>query len=317
MRRFAAEHESIKDEEMGKKARLKKERRAGAAPDRPSTQRMVDRYLRAINAPGTIVDRAEFWDWLDARNGAESAYLSDVLDGVVADSKWGARCATLRLGIDHQFGFSGRLYRPLLRALAERLRETEYESVLDVGCENGLVGCFAASVRPGIRLVGIDVEARALQSGTELAAELALPANFIEADITAPGLPVDGPFDVVLSMRALVGNALGQRDFMAEDQTLTGILGTIRELLADDGRYIAFERLPSAEVSHRFAAAAAKQGFALDGEQSAVLIVEEIPETVERIPLLVFRPLEGAVPPSMTLLSELHNRAARAAGAVP
>jgi SAM-dependent methyltransferase len=302
---------------MGKKARLKKERRDGAAPDRPSATQLVDRYLRAINAPATIVDRAEFWDWLDARNGAESAYLSDVLDGVVEDSKWGARCATLRLGIDHQFGFSGRLYRPLLRALAQRLRDTEYGSVLDAGCENGLVGCFAASVRPGIRLAGIDLEGRALHSGAELAAELALDARFIEADITAPEWPVDGPFDIVLSMRALVGNALRQPDFTAKDQTLNEILGRIRELLADDGRYIAFERLSSAEASHCFATAAAKQGLTLDDEQSTVVVVEEIPETVERIPLLVFRPAEDATPPRMALLDDLHVRAARAAGAAP
>jgi SAM-dependent methyltransferase len=278
---------------------------------------LVDRYLRAINAPGTIVDRAEFWDWLDTRNGAESAYLSDVLDGLVDDSKWGARCATLRLGIDHQFGFSGRLYRPLLRALAQRLGDTEYGSVLDLGCENGLVGCFAASLRSGARLVGIDVEARALQAGSELAAELALDATFIETDITTPGWPVEGRFDVVLSMRALVGNALGQRDFAADDRTLNEILRRIRGLLPDGGRYIAFERLLSAEVSHCFATAAAQQGLALDEKQSTVLVVEEIPETVERIPLLVFHPVEGAAPPSMALLDDLHARAARAAGAAP
>ena len=121
---------------MGKKSRLKKERQGGAAPDAPSATQQVDRFLRAINAPGTVVDPAEFWDWLDSRNGADSAHLSDVLDGMVEDTKWGARSATLRLSIDHQFGFSGRLYRPLLRALAQRLKTVDYGSVLDVGCEN-------------------------------------------------------------------------------------------------------------------------------------------------------------------------------------
>lgn len=300
---------------MGKKARLKKERQRGVAPDAPSATQLVDRYLRAINAPGTIEDGAEFWDWLDLRNGADSAHLSDVLDGVVQDTKWGARSATLRLSIDHQFGFSGRLYRPLLRALAQRVGDSAYGSVLDIGCENGLVGCFVAGLRADARLVGIDIEGRALRSGSELAALLELDASFVETDVTASKWSVDGPFDLALSMRALVGNALGQREFAAHDQSLNDILGLIQRLLAPNGRYFAFERLANAEISHCFATAAAKQGLALDEEESTVLVVEEIPGTVERIPLLVFRPDENAAPPSLAVLDELHDRAARAAGA--
>lgn len=300
---------------MGKKSRLKKERHAGATPEEPSATQQVDRFLRAIKAPGTVADPAEFWDWLDSRNGAESAHLSDVLDGLVDDTKWGARSATLQLSVDHQFGFSGRLYRPLLRALAQRLATIEYGSVLDVGCENGLVGCFAASLRPEARLVGLDIEARALNSASELAGQLRLDASFAEADITTPQWNVDGEFDVVLSMRALVGNALGQRELVKDDQQLSEILGRIRERLTADGRYFAFERLANAGLSHLLATIAAGQGLALDEDLSAVLVVEEIPGTVERIPLLVFRPDASAAAPSLAHLEQLHERAARAAGA--
>lgn len=300
---------------MGKKARLKKQRRDGAVADAPSAAQLVDRFLRSINAPATIADRGAFWDWLDARHGPESAYLSDVLDGLVADSKWGARCATLGLSIDHQFAFSGRLYRPLLRALAQRLSGAEYGSVLDLGCENALVGCFVASLQPDARLVGMDAEARGLRAAAQLAEQLSLTAEFHKADLTSPQWPVSGPFDVVLSMRALVGNALGQRGFSAEDEALNAVLRRIRELVAAGGRFIAFERLQDAEQSHRFATAAARQGFAFDAEEAAVLVVEEIPGSVERIPLWVFTAVEGGSAPDVAVLEDLHARAARAAGA--
>ncbi len=245
---------------MGKKARLKKERRDGGAPVTPTAMQSVDRYLRAIGAPGTVADPAEFWDWLDARNGAESAYLTDFLDGVAEDSRWGARCASPRLSIDHQFEFSGRLYRPLLRALAQRLVDCEYGSVLDVGCGNGLVGCFAAGLRPGVRFVGVDVEPRALAVGEELAARLSLDTEFIEPDIATTSWPVEGPFDVVLSMRAMAGNALRLREFTADHRVLNEILGQVRGLMSEGGCFIALERLGDDEKSLAFAGAAAKQG---------------------------------------------------------
>ena len=299
---------------MGKKARLKQQRRDGAPPDVLSSTQLVDRYLRAIRAPATIDDRGEFWDWLDAHHGADSAYLSDVLDGVVEDSKWGARCATLRLSLDHQFGFSGRLYRPLLRALATRLADEEYRSVLDIGCENALVGCFVATLQPKPLLAGFDIERRSVLAATQLATDLSLEANFSEGDVTDPIWPVAGPFDVVLTMRALAGNALGQRPLDADDAQLDEVLRRIRNGLSPRGVYIAFERLQDADQSQAYVEAAARHGLALDAEKTTVLVTEEIPGKPERIPLLFFT-VRDAEPPPATFMREQHDRAADRAAA--
>ena len=294
---------------MGKKARLKQQRRDGAPPEAQSPAQLVDRYLRAIRAPATIDDRGEFWDWLDARHDADSAYLSDVLDGVVDDSKWGARCATLRLSIDHQFGFSGRLYRPLLRALAQRLADEEFGSVLDVGCENALIGCFVAALRPEVVLAGFDIERRAVLAATQLAADLSLPADFSEGNVFDSQWPTAGPFDVVLTMRALAGNALGESPLVGDHAQLDEVLRRLRSSLPAGGIYIAFERLQDAHQSQVYVEAAARHGLALDTDRTTVLVTEEIPGKVERIPLLFFSAWADAQPPPPTVMRELHERA--------
>jgi SAM-dependent methyltransferase len=203
----------------------------------------------------------------------------------------------------------------LLRALAHRLRDVDYGSVLDIGCENAGVGCFATTLKPHARLVGLDIEDRALQAGAELATALALDAEFTNLDITSPDWQIGGPFDVVLSMRSIAGNALGERDFTVRDETLGEVFRQIRSVISQNGVYIAFERLRNAERSYCFASAASRHGLSLDSAQSAVLIVQEIPGTVERIPLLVFRPVEHAEAPRRELLDELHLRAAHRAAA--
>ena len=300
---------------VGKKARLKQQRREGAPSAAQSPAQLADRYLRAIRAPATIDDRGEFWDWLDARHGADSAYLSDVLDGVVKDSKWGARCTTLRLSVDHQFGFSGRLYRPLLRALAQRLAHEEYRSVLDIGCENALVGCFVATLQQEAAAAGFDIEPRAVRAATQLAGDLSLQADFSDGDILAPTWPVNGRFDVVLTMRALAGNALTERRFDADDAQLADVMSRIRSVLAPRGVYVAFERLRDADQSLAYVEAAWRHGLALDTEGTTVLATEEIPGKVERIPLLFFSTRADAQPPAAMFMRELHDRAAGRASA--
>lgn len=295
---------------MGKKARLKRERQEGRAPQSRSATQLTDGFCRAIGAPGTIADPATFWDWLDDRHGADSAYVSDVLDRVVTDSKWGARCATLRLSIDFQFGFSGRLYRPLLRALATRLSDRGYRSVADLGCENGLVSCFTAWLQPDCCVYGFDIERRSVEVARELAGQLGVQGQFFEGDITAREWPVTGPFDVVLAMRSLVGNAL---DVATADEDLTSVLARVSDVLNPGGTFIAFERLQDAEQSHAFAAAAAQEGLVLDAEDSAVLVVEEVPGSTERIPLLLFSKVETAMSPNVAVVRELHHRGARRA----
>ena len=88
-------------------------------------------------------------------------------------------------------------------------------TAIDVGCGvMGVLHLLAERVGPGGRVVGLDREARMVESGQRFAQQRGLAVEFIEADAAASGLP-DRAFDLVHA-RTLLLNVSNPQEILAE-----------------------------------------------------------------------------------------------------
>ena len=118
-----------------------------------------------------------------------------------------AKNMTLELSIDASLLWSRRLYEQQLPLLAELVEAAPPARIIDFGCEQGLVTCFAGLVAPAAQVVGVDPCSAAIERARELAAKLGLSnVEFAIGDVhTTRGI---APADLLLSSRALLGEAL-------------------------------------------------------------------------------------------------------------
>lgn len=150
--------------------------------------------------------------------------------------------------------FSGLLSTEYLRMVYEYLEDHSEqlgETILDIGCDNGLITCFIAQLCPDAIVTGIDINENAITVSKQLAEELSLTnVTFEVADLET----FNGNFDTVVSSRTAaeysmrfernVGNAFGEPlDKQAEHykQIFTDFSGRIASLAAK--AVISFERL--------------------------------------------------------------------------
>lgn len=88
-------------------------------------------------------------------------------------------------------------------------------AAIDIGCGVlGVLHLLAERVGTGGRVVGLDREARMVESGRRFAEQRGLAIEFIEADATATGLP-DGAFGLVHA-RTLLLNVSNPAEILAE-----------------------------------------------------------------------------------------------------
>jgi ubiquinone/menaquinone biosynthesis C-methylase UbiE len=102
----------------------------------------------------------------------------------------------------------------------------EGSAVIDVGCGVlGVLHLLANRVGPTGHVVGLDREARMVQSGRQFAARLGFDVEFVQADATATGLP-DRSFDLVHA-RTLLLNVQNPHDILAEMVRITKPAGIV------------------------------------------------------------------------------------------
>lgn len=146
--------------------------------------------------------------------------------------------------------------------------------LLDLGCGPGFLTCYYASVRPNVRVVGVDQSANAVARGRELAESLGLAnVEFVQADITE-GLPEIGTFTVVVSTgtvseieRTQVPTPLGSFSDIPRIAEMvatppdSAVATAIAQVLAPDGVAIACERLPHSTMQAWWLAALSGAGL--------------------------------------------------------
>jgi SAM-dependent methyltransferase len=226
-----------------------------------------------------------------------------------------AKNATLALSIDSSLAWSSDLYRLQLDQLARVIERIRPQLVIDVGCEQGLVTCFIASLSPGSRVVGLDVRPEALERARELAGALAIAnVEFGHCDLAA-GTGDDDGADLTLTSRAVLGEAIAPADDRPPE-VLPGEIpaepdwresadlaaGTLARITKPGGVLVSIERSGTSGIV-RWASALAAAGFSIDGA-TETLAADEPGNPGERFRMLEARLGEGpaATPSPSSLL---------------
>ena len=94
-------------------------------------------------------------------------------------------------------------FEPIAQGLVDTLAPVPGERVADLGCGRGAATLpLARAVRPGGRVVGLDISSRMLAHAREAVEREGLEVDLRLADVAEPGLP-EGDFDVVASSLVL------------------------------------------------------------------------------------------------------------------
>lgn len=167
--------------------------------------------------------------------------------------------------------------------------------ILDIGCDNGIVTCFYAMLFPESEIVGIDPCENGITCAVQLAEKLKLSnVTFKKTAIEqCSNIYPEGYFDVVTAvttLKEITGSLIceilahpGDYDIWClEDLPITvgshnlhESLVSIKKLLADNGKYISFERW-FAEDCIWWSEKLKNAGLYIDWEESKTLHFQEV-----------------------------------------
>lgn len=125
------------------------------------------------------------------------------------------------------------------------------KSILDVGCDNGIMTCFIAKIMPYSHIIGIDRSQNAIKVAEEFANKMNIKnISFICSDIK--DLKLDEEFDTVFSMRTMNENDSKytnypyftdikvQGEYFAD--SLAEYSNSINRFISDAGNFICLEK---------------------------------------------------------------------------
>jgi SAM-dependent methyltransferase len=305
----------------------KRKKRPSAASGRPPSETQAKAgtgsfarsYLKRLGPQRTFRpdETQRMWNWLGQRHPRT---VTDPLSGALDSSApveeaHAAKNATLNFSLDVSFAISGDLYEKQMTWFEREFAQPGSKPparVLDVGCENGLLTCFYASLWPNAEIVGVDVLEEALSCARGLSKRLGLNnLRFVHGDLASDLLePIVGrDFDFVLFSRTMLGEAVAPGELVLSSQpkvfsdldvtrprgwqTVTSILRQTRELLAPAACAVALERLAFPCQTVWFANACEEAGLAVDWDRSLVLLADETGASDQRFPILVSTRTEG------------------------
>lgn len=162
----------------------------------------AESYLRAVGIGG-CQDRKVFGERLRKKHGpiAEqvAAAISAREEGEEVDV-YALKNHTLALSIDVTSQYCGQMYTEFLRWFLGA-KFPKPRSLLDVGCDNGILTCFYASLYPEAEVVGVDKCKQGIACALELAGRLHLRnVRFEVRDLqNLKGVFPDQSFDLIVS----------------------------------------------------------------------------------------------------------------------
>jgi SAM-dependent methyltransferase len=144
-------------------------------------------------------EASAFWALLDERGGSKDE--SDI-------EFYRLKNVSLAFSIEATLGYQGDFYRHFLRWFIAQHRTSGLaapHSILDIGCDNGLLTCFFGLFFPDARVEGIDRCAEGIERAREVADLLGLGnVTFRRADVLTPAeLVPAGSVDLAISALAL------------------------------------------------------------------------------------------------------------------
>jgi len=236
---------------------------------------------------------------------------------------YSAKNATLDLSIDASLLWSRDLYEQQLPLVAELIESSQPTRVIDFGCEQGLVTCFAALAAPTAKVLGLDPCAEAIERARELAAKLGLSnVEFVVADLIGDAVLAHEvvPADLLMTSRAVLGEAIDDGSDRPSE-LLAGVTpADPRWALeaSEAARCLASLALPNAPLCDiertgttglvRWSAALSDAGFELSAPARRLPAPEPgNPDQAFRVVHATFRAKPCAAPPTWQLLGCADN----------
>ena len=122
------------------------------------------------------------------------------------------------------------------------------ETILEVGCDCGIMSCFIAKTFPEAKIVSIDRCAAAIDIARDFAQKQGLNnISFLNCDLNE----VTNTFDTVFSMRTMHENYIYDEDFINDlseqaeifKNSLSGYASALSNVISDKGSLISVERI--------------------------------------------------------------------------
>ncbi|WP_043931920.1 class I SAM-dependent methyltransferase [Bacillus sp. EB01] len=218
-------------------------------------EQLVDNYFNKLFIEASP-NREAFWENLNGKHPDLAATLHHRMDERTRENQqeiYFAKNANLDFGL----GVAGLLadfYKKYLSWFA-LLQYPQPGRMLDIGCDNGILTCFYASLYPETEVIGIDINEAGISCANALAQRLDLKnVKFIkmEFDEINDHFP-KGYFDLVTSVRVMheVMGTIASPKYWSLTEYLEmlpinsdpGFLEIIRWVLSEEGNYIFCERL--------------------------------------------------------------------------
>ncbi len=253
----------------------------------------------------------QFVEQLDRKHGRQLAkHLVDLMTGQLqletnANSLYDVKNATLALSLDFAT-YSADLYRRFFDWVLSR-RLDQVDSILDIGCDNGLATCFFATCFPAARVVGIDISETAVARARELGDRLRLTnVSFEVQDFqTFKESRQEKPFDLIISLRSIteliadlnnvhywsienlhqrLETARGLRpsdgtetiEYVSSTRSAIAVAERVASLLGPTGTFLSLERLTHAGALHAWIYALSQAKLQVDFAHSTWLSFHEV-----------------------------------------
>ncbi len=148
-------------------------------------------------------------------------------------------------------------------------------SVLDIGCDNGLLTCFCALLWPSAEVVGVDPCKAAIDCAQELAGLLGLQnVKFVQGSAESAHEKTSKRWDLVLTVTVLneagyfANSSADLIPFAGTSRALGVSFDCFRKVTAHGGRWVAAELCVSADLFSGWCAALHEAGFQVDWNES-------------------------------------------------
>ena len=161
----------------------------------------VESYFDAIGIGGTESEVEHRVKETERRFPAEWSAVVEVIEqraaGVFEDDFYNTKNARAEVSL----AFTALYVREVLRQLLIHVSPREVpESILDMGCENGVATCYFGLLYPAASIVGSDPSKKAVDVGRRLAEALQLGNTvFVCEDADSFPLHADRKFDVIVA----------------------------------------------------------------------------------------------------------------------
>lgn len=261
----------------------------------------------------------QFWRDLEYDHGRRvtdmlKQSMANRIPGSTTNEIYSIKNQSLRLSLSFA-NYSADLYRQFFDWFVA-MPQQKAERWLDVGCDNGIVTCFIATLFPESEVVGVDIEESAISCAIALANQLGLTnVRFFQSDVWNLDAVLDeNSFDRIISVRSFheILGEMGNPPHCWATQDLFGrgvkaenlrVLRTIRGLLRDESsEMITFERLPRMSSTVVWVNQLQQAGLYVHWDKADIINFHEVGEN-QKMPVLVC----GVKPAGANILQDVYH----------